>query len=189
MRQVTTLAMVAALLVAATWAGVGLGAVGAGAANTPTPTPHEPDEGGNETAAFGQPVSNFVHSLQDENGTDGPMGRLVADFVLANNPAAAVIPAHAGPPENNTWGPPENVTQGPPANATTGPPAHVSQGPPEKESAGPAATVTQGPLDDAGSSGNATASGGGGGGPPADRGTGDDDRSEGSGPLDHAGRS
>ena len=149
--------MVTALLVAATWAGVGLGAVGAGAANTPTPTPHEPDEGGEETAAFGQPVSNFVHSLQDENGTDGPMGRLVADFVLANNPAAAVTPAHAGPPE--------------------------------KESAGPPATVTQGPLDDAGSSGNATASGGGGGGPPTDRGNGDDDRSEGGGPPDHAGRS
>lgn len=91
---------------------------------------------GNDTnVSFGQMVSAFVHSLvsDDGNETDRPgIGHAVANFVLANNPAADKIPDHAGPPENGT-GPPEHA--GPPENGDDeeddeddrggGPPAHA----------------------------------------------------------------
>lgn len=85
-------------------------------------------EGDNESA-FGQAVSSFVNSL-NKNETDGPMGVLVSNFVLENNPASDKIPDHAGPPENKT-GPPENKT-GPPEDR--GPDG--DNGPPEDKGPG-----------------------------------------------------
>jgi hypothetical protein len=84
---------------------------------------------GNETDAFCQTVSAFVHGLQAHNSTSGPFGFHVATFVLANNPAADVIPDHAGPPANLTQGPAANATQGPPDHA--GPDNSTDSGPPE----------------------------------------------------------
>ena len=71
-----------------------------------TLTPAEEDEEGAES--FGQQVSWFVQSLQDDGATDTPFGLLVSNFVLNNNPAADTIPDHAGPPEGDV-GPPEHA--------------------------------------------------------------------------------
>jgi len=68
---------------------------------------------------FGQEVSSFVATLQDEN-VSGPMGIQVAQFVLDNNPAADKIPDHAGPPENVGPDGDDEDKQGPPANAGPG---------------------------------------------------------------------
>ncbi len=87
------------------------------------------NESQNSDDAFGLLVSAFVADLQ-ENGTEGPFGIAVANFVLANNPAADMIPDHAGPPTNMTQGPPDNVTQGPPTNSSQGPGG--DQGPPDQ---------------------------------------------------------
>lgn len=104
-------------------------------------------------SSFGQAVSSFVNSIND-NETDGPMGVLVANFVLENNPAADKIPDHAGPPENKT-GPPENKT-GPPENKT-GPPEEKGpdgdNGPPENAGPGDDTDSTEEDEDDSGSQG------------------------------------
>lgn len=155
MRRIQTLFVVTFLLVAAAGGGLGLGAVGAqtgneeaSAGNDGGAVGNEPvDEPANETNAFGQLVSNFVHALQADNETEGPFGLHVANFVLNNNPAADMIPDHAGPPANLTIGPPENKTTGPPANVSTGPPDNAT-GPPDN--------VTKGPPDDVESAGNET---------------------------------
>ncbi|MEF8773381.1 MAG: hypothetical protein V5A23_00925 [Halobacteriales archaeon] len=99
---------------------------------------------GNETVAnesFGDRVSNFVHSLQNDSNVSH-IGPLVAEYVLENNPGNP--PDHAGPPEwltneskNRTQGPPEHA--GPPGeddgNETDGdergPPDHA--GPPDDD--------------------------------------------------------
>jgi len=167
MRRIQTLFVVTFLLVAAAGGGLGLGAVSAaanddaGAGNEDGAAGNEPvDDPANETDAFGQLVSDFVHALQADNDTDGPFGIQVANFVLDNNPAADMIPDHAGPPDNLTVGPPENRTTGPPANVSTGPPDNAT-GPPDN--------VTRGPPADAGAAGNGTA-----GGPDNERGPPDD---------------
>jgi hypothetical protein len=106
------------------------------------------DSVGNETddgsVPFGMQVSLFVDNAKENES--GPLGPLVASFVVSNNPGNA--PDHAGPPawvvgddgnetddnETDDRGPPEDVgpdgTQGPPADAgpsddneTRGPPA------------------------------------------------------------------
>ena len=173
MRRIQTLFVVTFLLVAAAGGGLGLGAVSAaaneegGAGNEDGAAGNEPveDDPANETDAFGQLVSEFVHALQAENDTDGPLGIQVANFVLANNPAAqmGLIPDHAGPPENKTIGPPENKSTGPPPNVTQGAPEDV----------GPAGNETdesrgngQGPPEDRGNGSQ--------GGPPEDAGPPDD---------------
>lgn len=184
MRQnVLALSMTTLVLFAALATGAGALGVTAASGNT-----DDSDEAGNVgESTFGQQVSTFVHSLQADNETDGPLGLRVANFVLANNPAADNIPDHAGPPDNRTEsnetrGPPENVTQGPPNNVTTGPPANVTQGPPAH--AGPAgdnetqrrpgnggSDGDQGPPEDRGPDRSSGGSGGGNsGGPPANAG-------------------
>ncbi|WP_302082020.1 hypothetical protein [Salinibaculum rarum] len=132
-RKLCALVLATLLLCATPLAGA---AVAADAGNTPD------DPVGNESDSFGMQVSLFVDSAK-ENET-GPLGPLVASFVVSNNPGNA--PDHAGPPawvvggdenetdDNETRGPPEDVgpngTQGPPADAgpsddneTRGPPA------------------------------------------------------------------
>lgn len=91
----------------------------------------------NASDAFGLNVSSFVHELLANGTTDNQsIGHMVANFVLANNPAADKIPDHAGPPENGTG--PKNAT-GPPEDA----------GPPEDRGGDGG-----GPPDDAGPSGD-----------------------------------
>lgn len=125
------------------------------------------ENGTDETDAFGQRVSAFVHELLSNESVEGGIGPLVAEFVVANNPGADHRPDHAGPP---AWvfGDDGNETERGPGNA--GPPEH----------AGP-------PSDD----GNETERGGGppaDAGPPADRGGDDGNETErGGGPPDHAG--
>ena len=93
-------------------------------------------------SAFGQAVSSFIDSL-NINETDGPMGILVSNFVLENNPASEKIPDHAGPPENTT-GPPENET-GPPEDRGPGGDDSDTDTEDEEEADG-----SQGPPDHAG---------------------------------------
>ena len=73
---------------------------------------------------FGQAVSEFVHNLTNDNETEGPIGYMISNFVLDNNPAAEKIPDHAGPPENVT-GPPDHAG---PSDNQTGPPDHAGPG-------------------------------------------------------------
>lgn len=73
---------------------------------------NETDE--NVSDAFGQEVSAFVHSLlEDKNGTNTSIGRMVSEFVTANNPGADKRPDHAGPPEDRGKADKE---RGPPAD-------------------------------------------------------------------------
>lgn len=129
---------------------------------TATIEPASSDDGnesdGNETDAFGQEVSSFVHQLQNgddntTNSSDAPLGVLVANFVLENNPGNP--PEHAGPPEWLT-----NDSK----DKDTGPPEHA--GPPEDK--GNDEDKDRGPPEDKGNDKDR--------GPPEDRGPpGDDD--------------
>lgn len=119
------------------------------------------DEGDRTPTNFGSLVSAFVQSLD----SDGPPGRSVAQFVLANNPGNP--PDHAGPPDDDERGPPDHAGQsdvdGESTNGTSqGPPDHAGQD-------GESANETQR-------------------GPPDHAGQGDDDDRNG-GPPDHAGPS
>lgn len=115
----------------------------------------ESEEAAGEESAFGQLVSQFVHEAQ--NDTDGGIGPAVAGFVLENNPAAEMIPDHAGPP-----------TDAGPGSA--GPPGHAGGEENETQRGGGFRPVDVGPPDDAG--------------PPVDRGGGDGGDG---GPPEHAG--
>lgn len=88
-----------------------------------------------ETDAFGQEMSSFVHSLLESNETDGPIGPLVATYAVENNPGNA--PAHAGPPEwlvnesiDKEPGPPDHAGPGgdDDSDSAGGPPAHAGPG-------------------------------------------------------------
>ena len=61
-----------------------------------------------EDDSFGQQVSAFVHSLLNGDEEQRRIGRMIAEWVVANNPGNA--PDHAGPPEDA--GPPSAATQG-----------------------------------------------------------------------------
>ncbi|HKJ59762.1 MAG TPA: hypothetical protein VKA37_11060 [Halobacteriales archaeon] len=58
-----------------------------------------------EPENFGQEVSAFVHSLLHGDEEQRRIGRLIAEYVVANNPGNA--PDHAGPPDDR--GPPSTV--------------------------------------------------------------------------------
>lgn len=97
----------------------------------------ESDDAEDAPRNFGQAVSEFVQNLTNDNETEGPIGYMVSNFVLDNNPAAEKIPAHAGPPENVT-GPPDHAG---PSDNQTGPPDHAGPsdnetGPPEHAGSG-----------------------------------------------------
>ena len=64
---------------------------------------------GNPNNDFAESLVQFIHFLQSE-GTEGPMGQAIADFVHEHNPAAA----------DDERGPPEHAGQGA-ANGTQGP--------------------------------------------------------------------
>jgi hypothetical protein len=137
---------------------------------------------GNETnESFGQAVSAYVFSLQNDTNRTGGLGPALASWVVANNPGNA--PSHAGPPADLTRGPPADVPRGPPENA----------GPSDSETRGPPENRTQGPPEAVGPSNDGQRGNGNGNGPPADRGPDrdedddeDDDRGNG-GPPDNAG--
>lgn len=106
-------------------------------ATTATLSADTGDESTNATDAFGQLVSQFVQDARENQ--DGGIGSAVASFVLANNPAAGVIPDHAGPPAHVT---------GVDANATDG-----ERGPPDHAGPGNATDGERGPPGDAGPGG------------------------------------
>lgn len=115
----------------------------------------ENDTSGNES--FGQQVSAFVHSLLNGTEDQRRIGRLIASWVVENNPGNA--PGHAGPPDDA--GPPAfagpggadaagNETDG---NATSNPaPGNPGQGNGNDNGHGP-------PDDPGGGNGNGEARG------------------------------
>lgn len=151
MGKVQTLYVVTIVLLAAV-TGAGFGSAAAAnqtAGNT---------DGAQAANAFGQLVSNFVHNLQSSGNADGGLGHYVATFVLANNPAADMIPDHAGPPVDRVIGPPDHAGAG---NSVSGPPDHAGAGnsrggPPGEDQRGPPGDAgTQGGPDNAGPPGHA----------------------------------
>lgn len=124
--------------------------------------------------SFGQAVSAYVFSLQNDSNVTGGLGPQLATWVVANNPGNA--PDHAGPPENMTRGPPGDMTRGPPENTTRGPPEDTTRGPPENKTqsgngGGPPESAGQdGDAERANGGNNGSGNSGGGangGGPPA----------------------
>lgn len=107
---------------------------------------------GEEFATFGQRVAAFVDWLH--GAMADPSGGLVAEFVLANNPAAERIPDHAGPGGTGP-GDAGNASQGPPDDRA----GNASAG---NESTGPGAG--NGPGDDGRGYGNGPGNGPGGNG-------------------------
>lgn len=92
------------------------------------------ENGSSGNESFGQQVSAYVRSLLNGTEEQRRIGRLIASWVVANNPGNA--PGHAGPPDDT--GPPEHA--GPPndaagnetANAGPGNPGHGGgNGPPD----------------------------------------------------------
>lgn len=125
------------LLVTLTFGPAAVGAVSVANGNDPGNAPDDagnaPDDGDN----FGIEVSNFVHDLLSSDVPDNEtFGTMVAEFVLANNPAADKIPDHAGPPDHA-------------GNAGAG-----GQGPPDHAGPPDDAGNAGGPPDNAGNAGN-----------------------------------
>lgn len=85
--------------------------------------------GENETTAnesFGARVSAFVHSLLDGTDDQRRIGRVIAGWVVENNPGNA--PDHAGPPGDDTGQAEGNVTA---TGAPENPGKDNGHGPPE----------------------------------------------------------
>lgn len=148
---------VATILLLAAVSGAGLGSASAAG-----------NADGGVANAFGQLVSEFVDGLQKSGNAN--TGFRVATFVLSNNPAADVIPDHAGPPADRVSGPPDHVGAG---NSQAGPPDDA--GPPDETRGGPpgdAGPDDRGPPSDAGPSDSDDR------GPPSDASQGNDDTQE-----------
>lgn len=158
MRATRTQAILLAVVTVSGTVAVGsVGAVGASVDLSPDGIQDADDEASDDTAtnetegnrsagtAFATNLTTFIEALQDRNET-GPLGQLIAEFAVSNNPGNSVWNATL----NVTRGPPENVTQGPPENAT-GPPDDNETGPPEDAGPGDGGNGNGGgPPDDAG---------------------------------------
>lgn len=79
-----------------------------------------------ESGTFGAQVSAYVHELLDGNDEQRRIGRLIAAWVVENNPGDA--PDHAGPPGDDTGQTDGNVTA---AGAPDNPGKGNGHGPPE----------------------------------------------------------
>lgn len=96
-----------------------------------------------EADGFGALVSAFVERVRGD--TDGPLGLVVSNFVVDNNPGNA--PDHAGPPEHAGPASDDERERGPPAHAgqsdhdgnesAGGPPSHAGTHDDDGEHGGP----------------------------------------------------
>jgi len=109
----------------------------------------EEGNGSHENDSFGQEVSTFVHDLLNGDEEQRRIGRLIAQWVVENNPGNA--PEHAGPPDDH----------GPPSTA----------GSADSNQTGGNATVSSASDNPGGGNGNGNA-GGNGNGPPDNPGKG-----------------
>ena len=95
---------------------------------------------------FAESLVRFVHFLQSE-GTEGPMGQAIADFVHEHNPAVA-DDDRRGPPEHAGQGT-QNATQGPAdddeddEDDRRGPPEHAGPNHDDDDRRGPPAHAGQ----------------------------------------------